>query len=46
MFRHHWARQLLVLPADEFGGCLFSGHTAVAMGGAAVATLLILAESH
>ncbi len=45
MFRHHWARQLLVLAADEFGGCLL-GHTVAAMGGAAAATLLILAGSY
>ena len=46
MFRQHWVWQLLVLPADEFGGCLFSDHAAAAMGGAAAATLLILAGSH
>ncbi len=46
MFRHHWARQQLVLPADELGGCLFSGQTASAMGRVAAATLLILTGSH
>ena len=36
----------MVLAADEFGGCLFSGQTVVAMGGAAAATLLILVKCH